>query len=329
MKISIIVPVYKAENTIKDCVKSILAQTFDDFELILVDDGSPDKSGSICDELKTIDSRIRVYHQENQGVSVARNKGLEVAEGDFVMFCDSDDYVHRKWCEVLYDTAIQFPNSCITCDIERVRKTDKILEEADVENCGKPYQITYYEMYQNGLSSYCPAKIFNRAVIEKNEIRFPEGVAISEDLRFVAKYIDCCENIVYIPQKLNYYVFNNEDSALHSFHESLFEWDLQAFGSRAHLVEEKYLPEYCDKNLYAFINAFDYIFDKRCKKSFWYKMRYNQRMLNSDEFQFCLKHATCKNEDKRYIALLKKKNYYLVWLYTKMLKLANKLKGSR
>lgn len=99
--ISVIVPVYKVEQYLAECVDSILMQTFTDFELILVDDGSPDRSGAICDEYARRDSRVRVIHQENQGLSGARNSGIDVAQGEFITFVDSDDLVDPRYLEIL------------------------------------------------------------------------------------------------------------------------------------------------------------------------------------------------------------------------------------
>lgn len=102
--ISVIVPVYKVEPYLRCCVDSILTQTFTDFELILVDDGSPDNCGAICDEYAEKDSRVHVIHKENGGLSSARNAGLEIANGDYVYFCDGDDYI----TETLLEDAIEF-----------------------------------------------------------------------------------------------------------------------------------------------------------------------------------------------------------------------------
>ena len=105
-KISVIVPVYKAQKHIGRCVESILGQTFTDFELILVDDASPDGSGSLCDLFAQQDCRIRVIHmEENGGASAARNAGLDAAIGQYISFCDSDDMVSPKWLERLADYA--------------------------------------------------------------------------------------------------------------------------------------------------------------------------------------------------------------------------------
>ncbi len=101
--ISVIVPVYNAEKTLRRCVDSILSQTFTEFELLLINDGSKDNSGVICDEYARKDSRIRVFHKENGGVSSARNVGLDNLRGEWVTFVDSDDYVENKYLGVFYD----------------------------------------------------------------------------------------------------------------------------------------------------------------------------------------------------------------------------------
>lgn len=103
--ISIIIPVYKAEKYLHCCVDSVLAQSFTNFELILIDDGSPDNSGTICDEYAKQDRRIKVFHQENQGVSAARNLGIEQAKGEWIAFIDSDDWVENTMYEEMYHAA--------------------------------------------------------------------------------------------------------------------------------------------------------------------------------------------------------------------------------
>ena len=116
-EISIIVPVYKVEKYLKKCVDSILAQTFTDFELILVDDGSPDDSGKICEEYAEKDARVRVLHKENGGLSSARNAGIEVAKGKYLGFIDSDDYIAEDMYELLYNTIIKEDADLSICGI--------------------------------------------------------------------------------------------------------------------------------------------------------------------------------------------------------------------
>ena len=115
-KISVIIPVYNAESTLRRCVDSVLAQTFTDFECLLINDGSKDKSGEICDEYARKDSRVKVFHKENGGVSSARNVGLDNARGEWVSFVDSDDWVEGDILESMYKTALLSGSSLVTCD---------------------------------------------------------------------------------------------------------------------------------------------------------------------------------------------------------------------
>ena len=114
-KISIIVPVYKVEQYLYRCLDSIVAQTFTDWECLLIDDGSPDDSGAICDEYAEKDSRFRVIHQKNSGVSAARNAGLAVARGEWIGFVDSDDWIEPDFCKTLLVAIEQTGKDCATC----------------------------------------------------------------------------------------------------------------------------------------------------------------------------------------------------------------------
>ena len=107
-KVSLIVPVYNGENYLKDCVDSILGQTLREIEILLVDDGSKDRTPQLCDAYAAADERVRVIHQENRGLGMARNAGLDAAEGIYVTFVDSDDYISGEMCEKMYQAAEQY-----------------------------------------------------------------------------------------------------------------------------------------------------------------------------------------------------------------------------
>lgn len=183
MKISVIVPVFNSENFLSACIDSIIQQTYKNLEIILIDDGSIDKSPQICDEYAKKDSRIVVIHQENAGVSSARNKGLDIATGDLITFVDSDDTIDKDMYEFLID--LMFSN------------------EADVSHCGykrvcngsvKPINDTKAILVQNkmeALSCLVSGRIFTGALwnklIKKNvieKIRFIENIKINEDILF-------------------------------------------------------------------------------------------------------------------------------------------------
>ena len=116
-----IVPVYNVEKYLPQCIDSILAQTYTDFELIIVDDGSTDRSGQICDEYKDKDSRVYVVHQENRGVSAARNAGIDMAKGEYIAFVDSDDVIHNQMLELLFFALTKYSVDISVCTSNSIK----------------------------------------------------------------------------------------------------------------------------------------------------------------------------------------------------------------
>ena len=119
VKVSVIVPIYNVEEYINKCIDSILNQTFREFELILVDDGSTDNSGNICDTYKSIDNRVRVIHKDNGGLSDARNFGIEAATGEFLYFIDGDDFIHEDTLESMYNSIMKTNSDISVCNMIR------------------------------------------------------------------------------------------------------------------------------------------------------------------------------------------------------------------
>ena len=139
--ISVIVPVYRVEKYLPACIDSILNQTFTDFELILVDDGSPDRCPEICDETAKRDARVRAIHQANQGLSAARNAGIEAAHGAWLSFVDSDDFLAPDFLETLHDAAVRAGADCALCGVqltdEAGQKIGQLLSVADGVRTGR------------------------------------------------------------------------------------------------------------------------------------------------------------------------------------------------
>lgn len=198
--VSIIVPVYKAENYLRDCVDSILSQTFRDFELILVDDGSPDSCGRICDEYAARDARVRVIHQKNGGVSAARNAGLERAAGSYVVFIDSDDSTDPDYLKDLMAAAGD-TETLVIADYQPFREDG--LEE---KNFPAPFAVELdagsAEDFRNlmfGFILFPPyCKLYRRDIIEENHIRFDTQLRTAEDFDFNMQYIAHVQRIRYI-----------------------------------------------------------------------------------------------------------------------------------
>ena len=186
--LSIIVPVYKVENYLPKCIDSILAQTFTDFELILVDDGSPDNCPALCDAAAEKDARVRVIHQKNGGLSAARNAGLDAARGAWIGFVDSDDYIAPEMYEVLYQAVQSTGADLALCDY------------AEVDEAGTPCPQMHVS-----LSMIQPAwnKLYRRAVFA--QLRYPEG-KLNEDLFLIPEVCLQIQKAVVVPKALYYYV---------------------------------------------------------------------------------------------------------------------------
>lgn len=197
-KVSVIVPVYNAEQYLHRCIDSILSQKFSDFELILVDDGSKDLSASMCDEYKKKDGRIKVRHQKNAGAAAARNTGIDMAEGEYLAFCDSDDIVSSLWLERLTNLAQEdvLPIGAYCQEKEMLGSAAKLLVEAD-----KLFPISmYYYFNIMGVAGYLCNALYNRVIVEKYKIRIREQKQkgdYNEDLLFALTYVQHIKSIVY------------------------------------------------------------------------------------------------------------------------------------
>lgn len=204
-QISIIVPVYKTEKYLRRCIQSILSQTFNNFELILIDDGSPDNSGIICDEYAKKDKRVKVFHQKNGGVSNARNKGIEHAQGTWISFIDSDDYVEKSY----YEHLIQFSNN--DWIIEGF-KTDFYIEKLNKISYSEIDFCEFWNSHFHRLYSTVPwGKLYKKEIIRNNNIYFDSHIRLGEDLIFNLEYVKYCKTIQLID--LSQYIYTTNTSA--------------------------------------------------------------------------------------------------------------------
>ncbi len=208
-KISVIVPVYKAEKYVHKCVDSILAQTFTDFELLLVDDGSPDRSGEICDEYAAKDSRIKVFHKENGGVSSARNLGINKAIANWITFIDADDFIAPSFLENLYhpiekDNKIDFVHAgCLNYYNGTISVNQSYTEKIDNDPT----------FLANNLRGLPFSKLFNKNTLYTHLIKFDERVEIAEDMIFTFDYIQYINQYAFLPEEGYFYRKDNNFSA--------------------------------------------------------------------------------------------------------------------
>lgn len=213
--ISVIVPVYRVEKYLPACIDSILNQTFTDFELILVDDGSPDRCPEICDETAKRDARVRVIHQANAGLSAARNAGIEVAHGAWLSFVDSDDFLAPDFLETLHDAAVRAGADCALCGVqltdEAGQKIGQPLSVADGVRTGRSIletlcrapEITYLVAWN---------KLYRRDVFQT--LRYPVGMQ-NEDTYLAAELFDTVQTVICVSKPM-YFYRQRADSIMHT-----------------------------------------------------------------------------------------------------------------
>lgn len=258
ISISIIVPVYNAEKFLNKCIDSILNQSEENLELILVDDGSADNSGKLCDEYASNDYRVKVIHQDNAGVSVARNMGLRIAQGEYIGFVDSDDWVLPEMYSrllkkadednadiVMCDTTTVYPNG--TNEIDTI---SKLIKSQIINNDSfKP------ELLLEMAGSACRC-IYRKELLMDRNIQFPVGVKFSEDRIFNLYSIGYGNKVSYL--KESYYMrFINTESAVHRFHEDYFECVKKAFETTVNAIKVSWNDDGEVQNVYLshFING--------------------------------------------------------------------------
>lgn len=204
--ISVIVPVYRVEKYLPACIDSILNQTFTDFELILVDDGSPDRCPEICDEVARRDARVRVIHQANAGLSAARNAGIEAAHGAWLSFVDSDDYIAPQFYEKLYQTAQRTDADCVMCSVQNVDESGKSIDSAlmRVADEVKTGQEVLQKIGRDDVTPYLTAwnKLYRRKLF--NTLRYPAGRQ-NEDVFVFAELFCQVQRAVCVAEPLYFY----------------------------------------------------------------------------------------------------------------------------
>lgn len=244
-KVSIIIPIYNTEKYLRRCLDSVISQTFTDWECLLVDDGSKDSSGAICDEYAKKDSRFRVFHKENGGVSSARNMGLDNAHGDWIYFSDADDSLYENCLEVLiYNTkeGIDFVMGGYTI----------IRDDGSLRVTANTQQNKTITIEDSLAEMYCPSdfpyqgylwcKLFSKKIIRKNSLQFDVNIQFNEDRLFIVEYLCCCKQKVYYTTDPVYqYVERNSGvmASLKKKYNKTFVTDMDAYVKMLECIKQK------------------------------------------------------------------------------------------
>lgn len=245
--VSVIVPVYNVTEYLRACIDSVRAQTFTDWELILIDDGSTDDSGTICDEAAASDARIRVIHQPNRGVSRARNAGLDTAKGTYIAFVDSDDTIVPTYLEKLVGAAETHHTDLVLCGFVRIRP-----DSEQVYLVG-PIPIGFYwnmrdfmQLYGEGRTNMFGisiwAKLYRASVLHENNIRFDPEISYEEDCNFNVDFIPHCKTAVVLGEAL--YRYRQLDESLSkSYRPNTFHFLIHGFHRRCDLLKQFGRPD--------------------------------------------------------------------------------------
>lgn len=316
--ISVVVPIYKVENYLKKAINSIINQTYKNIEIILVDDGSPDNCGNICDEYSKKDNRIKVIHKKNGGLSDARNVGVEIAKGEYILFIDSDDWIENNMIEELYKN-IKYNN----CDIS-------ICEFIEEDSNGKIIKSKKYDkeiivfnnkealkdlIIQKNITNHAWNKLYKRSLFD--DIKYPKG-QLMEDISTTYKLFEKSNRIVYQNIPLYHYIQRNT-SILGNITEKRINDQEKAIFERNQYLINKY-PEMCDilnldnienvKVLYYLAIMGNY---KKLYKSTKYKQYYKEYKLKYKEY----KNSVKKEEQSSMNLFYFNKALYILYVYLK------------
>lgn len=218
--ISIIVPIYKVENYIKQCIDSIIAQTNKDIEIILVDDGSPDNCHAICDDYAKQDSRIKVVHKPNGGLISARKAGLQASTGEYVCFVDGDDYIESDMYENIKNAIDKTKADCIITQFyfdypDNPTKSDyklnkELYTRPEIEKEIFPTMLFDNQYYRFGIFPNCWTKVFKREILEKHLMDTDDRIRMGEDIAFTYPCLMECQTIAFVDKALYHYRINPE-----------------------------------------------------------------------------------------------------------------------
>ena len=259
--ISVIIPIYKVEKYLKKCVESIVKQTYKNLEIILVDDGSPDSSGEICDELALIDSRITVVHKKNEGVSNARNTGIDISKGEYIYFIDGDDYAELNAIEVLLKYALEKNADIVVADTNIVNEKGNVLNDSNVT------EIKYQEFSAKEAAEFYMLqdwgpwnKLYKRKVHE--DVKFPSH-KIHEDEAIMLQLISKSESIIHVHDKLYNYVKREGSTTTSLYSVKKIDW-FEAWVNNVKYSEENF-PASIDKAIYKMLITAIYNIDNLLK----------------------------------------------------------------
>ncbi|MBM7573504.1 glycosyltransferase [Aquibacillus albus] len=228
IKVSVIIPIYNAEKYLTKCLESVISQTLNQIEIILVNDGSFDNSGAVAEQYEQKDNRIRVFHKDNGGVSSARNLGLRMAKGQYISFIDADDYIDKNMLIELYERAVSFNLDIVVSGrVTEYTKTNKTVTQTlgkDTLSYNKnTIGMDIFYLCENNHFDVLWNKLYKSEVINKHDIVFKEYATTSQDLLFNVESFIHAESVSLIDKAYYHYMNRDETSIVRKYHKDIFE----------------------------------------------------------------------------------------------------------
>jgi len=331
MKVSVIVPVYNTRRYLIRCIDSILAQSFSDFELLLIDDGSTDGSADLCDSFLTKDIRVQVFHLQNGGVSVARNYGVQQAQGEWICYVDSDDEVKPDYLKDMVETV------CSDCCLVMGNISDERMCGNLRENTVRHGQdMVRYLLDSSALFLSGPvAKLFNRKLLVENGICFPEGIHYGEDMVYLFTYLNVIEDVV-IRKDINYIVCMRADSLTRGYYsfeseQACFQKCLEQmtrFVGRLDVSpEEQTRLVWSNKVADAFIRCPKCLYAGNQKYGFWEKIQLLREIPADYYYQFGKWFRPQGFSSRMITALVSRRQFFLLLIVGTLYEKARRMKN--
>jgi glycosyltransferase involved in cell wall biosynthesis len=225
-KVSVIIPVYNTQKYLRECIGSAINQTFIDIEIILIDDGSTDKSGEICDEFAKHDKRIKVFHTSNFGPSLARNIGINNASGEYLVFLDSDDYIDAEMVEDMINEAQKNNPDLVICGYKKFYEYNKNITKVHFLKKKRYYKRKDYlsDFYKYFPLIFNPVwgKLYKSKIVIENNLKFIDGLSLGEDLVFNSIYYNKIDKVS-ILNNVHYYYRQYKDTLCRRYRENIFD----------------------------------------------------------------------------------------------------------
>ena len=321
-------PVYNAEKYVERCIKSILNQTIQNFEIIIVNDGSTDLSPVICDEYASKDDRIRVIHKENEGVSVARNTALDIAKGKYIEFVDVDDFLDESTLEILYNNAERNNSDVVVFGINKlVIRNEKILSFKKVNVKPGVFDLKsfmiFYDVYMpNAIIGASWNKLYRKSLLDGYNIRYDENLKNNEDTFFNYLVFEKCDTISVESNVFYNYVDENSNSASKK-HKNFFEVYKKTYIRAIEFLEntDSLHNNICFQNTYFLNLIVDVLYNivSHNKRPYKEKISDLRDKINDNIVKEALKNYNSPRVDKKFMFYLMKKNHYiLLYIFAKM-----------